>query len=96
MVMPKSTALAPGEGATYQPSPPPQTDDAHARTQWISTELSRIADAINQGRQPQLRLDVATVLPSRPIPGLVCYFAGGVAGAPQGTYEFNGSSWAKL
>jgi hypothetical protein len=92
----RSTALAPGEGATYQPSPPPQTDDDHARTQWISIELGRIADALNEGRQPQLRLDVAAVLPARPLPGLVCYFKAGVAGAAQGTYEFNGSAWSKL
>lgn len=96
MVAAKSTALAPGEGAVYSPAPPPQSDDANARSAWMYIELLRISDALNEGRQSQLRLDVTTVLPTRPIPGLVRYFAAGVAGTAQGSYEYNGSSWAKL
>lgn len=96
MVMPKTVATASNDGAVYQPQPPPQSDDILARTQWIVTELGRIADALNEGRQPQLRLDVTAVLPARPIPGMVRYFAAGVAGTAQGSYEYNGSSWAKL
>ena len=94
--MAKPAVLSPGEGAFYKPSPPPQIGDLEGLRQWCEREYSRIAFAINEGRQPLLRLDVAAVLPNRAFSGMVCYFAAGVAGTKEGTYEFAGGTWTKL
>jgi hypothetical protein len=96
MVLPKAIATAGGDGAIYQPAPPPQSEDPNAKSAWMYTELLRIADALNEGRQSQLRLDITAVLPVRAVSGVVRYFKAGVAGAQEGTYEFHGGTWTKL
>ena len=96
MAMPKAIAVAGGDGAIYQPAPPPLSDDVNAKAAWMYSELLRIADAFNEGRLAQLRLDVSAVLPDRAVSGVVRYFKAGVAGAQEGTYEFHGGTWTKL
>lgn len=85
-----------GKGAAYAPRPAPLMVTPETLREWAVGEFGRIADTLQNGRVPFLRLDVLTELPAKPVEGMICFFAAGVAGVGGGTYEFVNSAWSKL
>lgn len=82
-------------GLFYAPSPQPEATLEGTQV-WCLREFQRIADVLREGGSQSLRLDVLHSLPSRPIVGMACFFAAGVAGAGEGIYEYRGGAWVKL
>lgn len=89
--MPKGT----NAGLFYAPSPQPEAS-LEATQVWCLREFERIALVLREGGSQSLRLDVLAKAPTRPIEGMLAYFAAGVVGANEGTYEYDGSAWHKL
>ena len=83
-------------GLFYQPSPPPQGESLAELRQWLVRDLQRIADTIDGGALKSLALDVMEAAPERPQQAMLMYFAAGVVGASEGTYEYRAGSWVKL
>ncbi|MEK1928303.1 MAG: hypothetical protein AAAC47_00670 [Pararhizobium sp.] len=83
------------QGLFYAPSPQPEATLEGTQV-WCLREFERIANVLREGGSQALRLDVLQALPEKPIKGMCCYFAAGIAGAGEGLYEYRGSAWFKL
>jgi hypothetical protein len=79
------------------PAPPPQSGGEAELRQWCVREFGRISTAMRNGRSVYLSLDVVKNPPARPFAGAIVYFAAGVVGTDEGSYEYRADSvWHKL